>query len=317
MNSNGAMAFDAGTLSADHMVELLSRHYSNIELKPHSAQLKLATAGLLGRIGELRYDFADTSGGFDIVPVEGEFALFTFPEAGGMLLETESGLWETGSSEAVASNGGHVRRYGFPGQRKHTNLAFQPEILQTRLSVLFETPVREPIEFATVVPSDAKRFASMTWLLQGLKNPEFASLDNMAAARSFSHLVQDMILEFWPHNHSHLFERRLATPSRRQVKAAINYIHEHAQEAPSTVEVAQASGVSLRTLQQAFRDATGKTILEYTRDVRLQRAKDDLLKHHDEPLAEIARRWGFSNVGRFSRQFFEAFGEMPSHMRRR
>ncbi|OHV80634.1 AraC family transcriptional regulator [Ensifer sp. LCM 4579] len=315
MNSNGTIAFDMGATSADHMVELLSRHYSNIALKPHSSRIKLASSGLLGRIGDLRYDLAVSSGGFDIVPAEGAFALFTFPEAGGMILETESGRWDTGPKEAVASVG--RRRYGFPGRRKHTNLAFDPEILRTRLSVLFETPVRAPLEFVTVIPFEAKRFASMAWLLQGLKNPELASLDNMAAATSFSHLVQDLLLELWPHNHSHLFERRLAAPSRRQVKAAINYIHEHAREAPSTVDVAQASGVSLRALQQAFREATGKTILEYMRDVRLQRAKDELLEHRDEPLADIARRWGFSNVGRFSRQFFEAFGEMPSHMRRR
>lgn len=317
MNAHGAIVFDVGETSADHMVELLSRHYSDVALRPHSAQLKLATSGLLGRIGDLRYDLAVSSGGFDIVPAEGEIALFTFPEAGGMILETERGRWETGPREAVASGGGRVRHYGFPGQRGHINLAFNPEVLRTRLSMLFETPVRGPLEFETVVPRDQLRLPSLDWLLRELKNPEFASLDNMAAATSFSYLVQDMLLEIWPHNHSHLFERRLSSPARPQVQAAINYIHDHAHEAPSTVAVAQASGVSLRTLQHAFREATGKTILEYIRDIRLQKAKEDLLENRDEPLADIARRWGFTNVGRFSHQFYEAFGELPSHMRRR
>lgn len=318
MDANGTITFKVEDTSADRFVEHFSSHYKNLILRPRSARGRIATSGLLGRFADLRYTINMSSGGFDILPTADEgLILFTLPETGGMLLETTSGQLATGLNEAVASVSGKVRSYGFPEARRHTNLAFDLETLRARLATIFETPVREPLVFETVMPIEPSRLAPLAWLVRGLASPDLAPLGSMAAATTFSHLVQDMLLELWPHNHGHLFERRLAAPSRPQVQAAINYIHDHAHEAPSTVVVAEASGVSLRTLQQAFREATGKTISEYSRDVRLQKAKEDVLTRSDASLADIARRWGFLNVGRFSHQFLEAFGELPSHMRRR
>jgi AraC-like DNA-binding protein len=300
------------------ITETLSKLYSGLVVKPHSPHLEISFEGILGSIGDLRYDISSNTGGIDILPVtDAALALFTFPTFGGMSVEMPRSTLETSATEAVATITADVHSYKFPEPRKQTNLAFDLDKLRRRLIAMFDTSTQKPLIFEPVVSLTTERFAPLVWLTRGLAQPDLAYLGDMAAAPAFSNLVIDMLLELWPHSHGHLFQRRTPSLAPRQVRTAINYIHAHAQEAPSVETLADISGVSLRALQYAFHEATGMTISDYQRQVRLQRAKDDILKNTDEPLADIAKRWGFSNIGRFSRQFHDLFGGYPSEFRKR
>jgi transcriptional regulator GlxA family with amidase domain len=102
----------------------------------------------------------------------------------------------------------------------------------------------------------------------------------------------------------------------QHVKLAVDFIHEHAQMLPSGTELAQLSGVSLRALQAGFRRFVGLSIGAYQRQVRLQRARADLLREPGISIEEIALRWGFTNAGRFSRYFKAAYGVFPAELAR-
>ncbi len=83
-------------------------------------------------------------------------------------------------------------------------------------------------------------------------------------------------------------------------------------------DIARASGIPLRTLQIAFRRATGESLVEHLRMLRLERARFDLTDPAWSPrVSEVAYRWGFSNLSDFSRRYQQAFGERPRDSLRR
>jgi AraC-like DNA-binding protein/tetratricopeptide (TPR) repeat protein len=83
---------------------------------------------------------------------------------------------------------------------------------------------------------------------------------------------------------------------------------------PWTVgELARASGVARRTLQQSFRRCLSRSPIEHLRRVRLQLARQELLAApRDGSITQIAARCGFSHLGRFSIWYRERYGETPS-----
>ncbi len=85
-------------------------------------------------------------------------------------------------------------------------------------------------------------------------------------------------------------------------------------------ELAAAVGVSLRTLQQGFRDELGTTPHAYLLEARLRRAHSELTcssREHGATVAAIAGRWGFSNVGRFAEKYHARYGCKPAETLRR
>ncbi|WP_087753514.1 AraC family transcriptional regulator [Paraburkholderia caledonica] len=83
-------------------------------------------------------------------------------------------------------------------------------------------------------------------------------------------------------------------------------------------EIARRSGYSLRSLELIFRRSVGMTPGRWFMNVRLNGALRDLLVAGPTcTVAEVASRWGFRHMSRFSEQYRKAFGELPSCTLRR
>ena len=137
-------------------------------------------------------------------------------------------------------------------------------------------------------------------------------------ARSFREFVTTALLLHQPHNYSERL-RRLARPvTPRDVKRAIDYIDANLDAAIGLPEIVAAAGVPGRTLIQHFRDFKGISPMRYLRAARYQRVRDALgLAEAEESVTEIAAKWGFSHMGRFSVEYRKRFGENPSATLRR
>lgn len=103
-------------------------------------------------------------------------------------------------------------------------------------------------------------------------------------------------------------------PEHDRLRRALEFVHDHAREPIGTSEIAAASGLSPRGLQQSLRRNLGQTPGDVLRAARLDGARVDLLRASPDgtTVAEVARTWGFGHLGRFSASYRARFGELPS-----
>ena len=98
------------------------------------------------------------------------------------------------------------------------------------------------------------------------------------------------------------------------LRRAIAILRSHLAEPISIPEVAERAGVSVRGLQLIFHRQLGVSPLLHLRQLRLEAARQALL-HPDADgvtVADIARRFGYANAGRFSSHYRDAYGESPA-----
>lgn len=79
-------------------------------------------------------------------------------------------------------------------------------------------------------------------------------------------------------------------------------------------QIAWHVGKSEEYLARLFRQHTGLTVFEYLRMIRLEKAKD-LLMRTNQPLTQIADETGFNSLAYFSRSFRKYIGMAPSSFR--
>lgn len=101
------------------------------------------------------------------------------------------------------------------------------------------------------------------------------------------------------------------------VRRAVAFCAEHAHEPIMVADIARAARVSVPSLRQGFRTHLDTTPMAYLRRLRLDRVHHDLLAAARdgtaETVTEIALRWGFTHLGRFSQEYRRAYGRPPSH----
>ena len=105
-------------------------------------------------------------------------------------------------------------------------------------------------------------------------------------------------------------DRRMLLP--RHVKAAEDYMRAHSDQALTVDTLAHEVGVSGRTLFEGFRKFLGVSPMRYLRDLRMERARHDLLDPaQPRSVTLIATHWGFYQLGRFASDYRRRFGEQP------
>lgn len=101
----------------------------------------------------------------------------------------------------------------------------------------------------------------------------------------------------------------------RLVSDVIDLVESHPEWAHTAATLARDQGVSVRTLERAFRHHLDSSPMTYLREVRLRRAHDELYAAAPDTtsVTEVAGHWGFINLGRFAKFYQDQFGETPSH----
>tara|TARA_R110000850_G_scaffold60079_4_gene138171 strand:+ start:1550 stop:2482 length:933 start_codon:yes stop_codon:yes gene_type:complete len=100
----------------------------------------------------------------------------------------------------------------------------------------------------------------------------------------------------------------------KYVLAARDYIESHLASSLGLEIISEAVSVSPRTLEYAFRDIFDITLVHYIKIRRLNAVRSTLLEATPGSLkiGSVARNYGFSHLGYFSRDYRQLFGEHPS-----
>lgn len=188
--------------------------------------------------------------------------------------------------------------------------------LERQVEALIGRPVTRTVRFDLGFELDSPGAVSMmkaiTHLRDELSRTGGAATHPLVRAQLEDYVIASMLTVM-----THEFTDELSTEprptGRRHVRAAIDYIEEHLAEPITVADVALSAFVSVRALQNGFRDELGLTPTQYLRMRRLERAHDDLLDADpDTCVQDIAFRWGHSHMGRFAEQFRARFGLLPS-----
>lgn len=103
------------------------------------------------------------------------------------------------------------------------------------------------------------------------------------------------------------------------LRQAVEFIQDNAAHDVGVGDVASALYLSPRTVQYMFRRHLDTTPTAYLRDVRLARAREELIASDRSitTVAATAARWGFAHTGRFAVLYRRTFGESPHETLRR
>jgi AraC family ethanolamine operon transcriptional activator len=102
-----------------------------------------------------------------------------------------------------------------------------------------------------------------------------------------------------------------ALARKRIVDRACEVMLASTDEPLSMLEVCRRVGASRRNLNYCFKDVLNTSPLKYLRAVRLNGVRRELLR--DAPtVIDAAARWGFWQLGQFSHDYKQQFGELPS-----
>lgn len=134
------------------------------------------------------------------------------------------------------------------------------------------------------------------------------------AAQGLERWLMEGLLLAQPNNYTGILNGEALPVPNRVVDAAIEFMEAHPEWDHTIGSLASAAGVSARALQDAFRRYTDVTPMRYLRNVRLERAQQDLLAAEPDTatVGKIAARWGSQHLSRFASAYHARFGEYPS-----
>ncbi|WP_421702934.1 GlxA family transcriptional regulator [Aliiroseovarius sp.] len=101
----------------------------------------------------------------------------------------------------------------------------------------------------------------------------------------------------------------------KPVARAIRHFAEHIESPVQISEVAEVVGLSTRSLERSFKEATGQSPLKYYRKMRMNQARQ-LVLYTNTPVTEVAYMVGYDTPGTFLRHYRETFGITPISDRR-
>ena len=117
-------------------------------------------------------------------------------------------------------------------------------------------------------------------------------------------------LFFIAHSDQELFCHRQQRLSVERVERVMALLRERLADPPSLEEIGQAAGCSPFYLSRTFSAATGMTIPQYVRQLRMERAAS-LLRSGRFNVTEAAMEVGYSSLSHFSQAFYDTFGCCP------
>jgi AraC-like DNA-binding protein len=187
------------------------------------------------------------------------------------------------------------------------------------LTQLLDKPLIKPLEFEPTFELAQSHVQEITSIMQLATTPvsgrTLLSSSPLAGAQ-FSELMTTFIVENFQHNYSEALAQGRFTPMPKHVKRAIDFMQANAARAITLQEIAAAACTSVRTLHYSFKQFLGVSPFEHLRHLRLAAAHADLLADPHATIADIGRRWGFPNPGRFATYCRQSYGQTPADIRR-
>ena len=199
-------------------------------------------------------------------------------------------------------------------------IKIEKSALETELEALLGHPIAGDIQFELAMdlttPHARSWLSALRLILCELDRPGGLLEHSNSHRDHLQKLLISGLLQTQAHDHlDELFSP--VPPARpRTVKRVIDVIEADPKANYTIADLARHAGVGARRLQIAFHESLNTSPMRYLRNVKLARARADLLAGA-ENVTSVAYRWGFNHPGRFSTTYRRRYGESPLDTLRR
>lgn len=115
------------------------------------------------------------------------------------------------------------------------------------------------------------------------------------------------------HTHMDCAPMKIFKSKHMSYMEARAYIHTNVHELITIEEIAKKFDISERTLRNYFHEELGISPKQYLNTMRLQKVRYELKNKKEKVNIEaVARNFGFTHMGQFSKRYKDFFGELPS-----
>lgn len=197
---------------------------------------------------------------------------------------------------------------------QHIVLQFDEESLRRKAETLAGRPLPRDLPLSIMHPlaeAGRSRTRHIARALGQIFASEGAHLDTwaieMSQALTSAFLIENMT------GAREMLQTSATESGRTSVSRLEDYIQANWRRPIGAEEIAEACGVSVRSVFARFKRHRGVSPLTYLREVRLGHANRMLLQAEaGASVIDIALACGFASLGHFAQRYRERFGELPS-----
>lgn len=190
-------------------------------------------------------------------------------------------------------------------------------MVEDYLSDIIEQPINTPLRFFGV--NEDNGVFSKAWCdhVAHMLNLSVI-LTNERIARQNLQILSEMLLTNVSNNYSEQLLADGETPLPRHVFRAREIVDASLDEKISLVSLAREVGVSIRCLQNGFRNFLGVSPNEYIRLSRIRKLHASLLRAAPgQTVTTLMLECGINNFGRYAKYYREQYRELPSDVLQR
>ena len=187
------------------------------------------------------------------------------------------------------------------------------EVMDSVLNKMLGYTAQEPLRFESGISCTTEGRLSIIETLDYLCHAYTNIEQWWQVSDSFTQYFIELILMKVPHNYSHKINAEKFRLLPSYMKKAVRFIESSLTQSMSLNDIADNSGVSIRTLQKGFNLYFNQAPLAYIRDLRLNRIHQELLhaELHDT-VTDILLKNGVKSLGHFTALYKKRFGCVPS-----
>ncbi|MCI4645648.1 MAG: AraC family transcriptional regulator [Hyphomonadaceae bacterium] len=190
------------------------------------------------------------------------------------------------------------------------------EAVEEKLQAILGGYLADPVVFKPVMDLKSEKGSRWARQLSFLQYELEVADDFMASKLAGENFEEGLILALLysqQHNYTQALTHGLSPAAPVHVKRAEDYIRANAHQNITIDDLADISGVSARTLFEGFKRFRSTSPMKFLRDIRLAKVHEDLMSAGPNvTVTELAMKWGFSQLGRFSGGYKAMFGKTPS-----
>jgi AraC-like DNA-binding protein len=208
--------------------------------------------------------------------------------------------------------------YAGDGTHGHVTLEFDVALVQKILSATFAGAALRDIEISPELdlasPAGQMLRALTDAVGAGMREASVRSDKSMAL---LGESILRLVLLNFPHGLGDRLRRHQTDSTPRQIRQAVEFMRANMHEPLTLSDVADAVGVSVRSLQYGFRRFRNVTPLAHLREMRLEAAHAELSSPLNTlSIKDVALKWGFTHMGHFAARYRAAYREAPSETAR-